>query len=136
MSYWVKYGASYVGSGKPYHPHEFYILTTLNGAFDGLSFDYLTAYIEQNVRTINGVTGGVREDRRHVAGESHRASLRPRRRSRREERQEGGRPEAAPPWHSVRGAFSDAVTRASRSVHRAGAALRSGSPSDPDDQDD
>ena len=59
VSYWVKYGASYVGSGKPYHPHEFYILTTLNGAFDGLSFDYLTAYIEQNVRTINGVTGGV-----------------------------------------------------------------------------
>jgi len=59
VSYWMKYSANYVGSGKPYHPHEFLILTNLNGDFDGPSFDYLTAYIEQNVRTINGVSGGI-----------------------------------------------------------------------------
>src|SRR4051812_39918859 len=28
VSYWVKYSSNYTGSNKPYHPHEFNILTT------------------------------------------------------------------------------------------------------------
>jgi hypothetical protein len=48
ISYWVKYSANWVGSGQPYHPHEFYVLSDLDGDYDGLSNDYLTLYIEQN----------------------------------------------------------------------------------------
>ncbi len=48
LSYWVKYSSNYTGSNQPYHPHEFYFLTNLNGDFDGLSWDYLTAYVEHN----------------------------------------------------------------------------------------
>jgi hypothetical protein len=51
VSYWVKYSANYVGSGKPYHPHEFYVLTNLDGDYSGLSYTKLTAYIEQNAGT-------------------------------------------------------------------------------------
>jgi len=48
ISYWVLHSANWVGSGETYHPHEFYILTNLNGDYDGLAFDYLTAYVEEN----------------------------------------------------------------------------------------
>ena len=48
VSYYVKYSANWQGSNLPYHPHEFYLLTNLNGAWDGLSDTYMTAYIEQN----------------------------------------------------------------------------------------
>jgi hypothetical protein len=48
VSYWVKYSANYVGSGQAYHPHEFYILSTLDGQWDGPSDSYLDIYIEQN----------------------------------------------------------------------------------------
>ena len=48
VSYWVKYSSNFVGSGKSYHPHEFLLLTNLNGDYDGLAFDYLTAYLESH----------------------------------------------------------------------------------------
>jgi hypothetical protein len=48
VSYWVKYSTNWVGSGQPYHPHEFVILSDLDGDWDGPSNNYLTAYIEQN----------------------------------------------------------------------------------------
>jgi len=48
VSYYVKYSANYVGSGQDYHPHEFYILSTMDGDYDGPSQNYLTLYIEQN----------------------------------------------------------------------------------------
>jgi hypothetical protein len=48
LSYWVKYSTNWVGSQKPYHPHEFHFLTTLDGDWSGLSFDHLTTYVEQN----------------------------------------------------------------------------------------
>jgi uncharacterized protein YjdB len=47
VSYWVKYSTNWVGSGQPYHPHEFVILSDLEADWDGLSNNYLTAYIEQ-----------------------------------------------------------------------------------------
>ena len=48
VSYWVKYSSNWVGSGHPYHPHEFLILSDQDGDWDGPSVDWLTAYIEQS----------------------------------------------------------------------------------------
>jgi uncharacterized protein YjdB len=48
VSYYVKYSTNWVGSGKAYHPHEFYILSSLDGDWDGLSENFLTTYIEEN----------------------------------------------------------------------------------------
>ncbi len=48
VSFWVKYGANWEGSNKPYHPHEFLILTNLDGDWTGPAYTHLTAYIEQN----------------------------------------------------------------------------------------
>ena len=51
VSFWVKYSSNYVGSGQAYHPHEFTILSNLDGDFDGPSSNYLNAYIEQNYQS-------------------------------------------------------------------------------------
>ena len=48
LSYYVKHSASWVGSGKPYHPHMFYFLTDQNDAYVGPAYTHLTAYIEEN----------------------------------------------------------------------------------------
>lgn len=48
VSFYVKYGSGYTGSNKPYHPHEFLLMTNKNGKYEGLAFTHLTAYIEQN----------------------------------------------------------------------------------------
>lgn len=48
VSYYVKYSTNWVGSNKPYHPHELYILSNLDGDWDGPSENYLDVYIEQN----------------------------------------------------------------------------------------
>jgi hypothetical protein len=37
-----------VGSGVAYHPHEFYILSTMDGDYDGPSQNFLDIYIEHN----------------------------------------------------------------------------------------
>src|SRR3989449_8148514 len=42
LSYWVKYSANWVGSGQPYHPHEFLFLTNEDGAYIGPSATHLT----------------------------------------------------------------------------------------------
>jgi hypothetical protein len=48
LSYWVKYSTNWVGSGVAYHPHEWNILTTEDGIYQGPADTYLTTYIEQN----------------------------------------------------------------------------------------
>lgn len=48
VSYWVKYSSNWEGSKKPYHPHEFLILTNMDGDWTGPAYTRLTAYIEQN----------------------------------------------------------------------------------------
>jgi len=48
ISYWVKHSSDWVGSGTTYHPHLIYLLTNLNGAYSGLAYTYLTAYVEEN----------------------------------------------------------------------------------------
>ncbi|HVX38570.1 MAG TPA: hypothetical protein VHB25_03270 [Gemmatimonadaceae bacterium] len=54
VRYWVKHSANWVGSGQPYHPHEFYLLTTEEDAYAGPSYTHLTIYIEENVRADGG----------------------------------------------------------------------------------
>ena len=48
ISYYVKYSANWVGSGHDYHPHEFYLMSTLDDDYGGPSNGYLVAYLEQN----------------------------------------------------------------------------------------
>lgn len=48
VAYDVKYSANWIGSGKPYHPHEFLIASTLEGDYDGPADSYLEVYLEQN----------------------------------------------------------------------------------------
>jgi hypothetical protein len=55
VSYWVKYSSNYAGSGRTYHPHEFYVLTNADPAFSGLAFNTLDLYIQQ----VFGSNGGV-----------------------------------------------------------------------------
>src|SRR5437762_12971848 len=48
LSYWVKYSANWVGSGQPYHPHEFLFLTNEDDAYIGPSATHLTTYVEHS----------------------------------------------------------------------------------------
>jgi uncharacterized protein YjdB len=48
VSYYVKYSPNWVGSGRPYHPHEFYVSSTLDGDWDGPGDSYLTVLVEHN----------------------------------------------------------------------------------------
>jgi hypothetical protein len=48
VAYYVKHSANWIGSNKPYHPHEFQILTNVDGDYTGPSETHLTVYIEEN----------------------------------------------------------------------------------------
>ncbi len=48
LSYWVKYSASWVGSGDPYHPHEFQFVTNEDGQYVGPAFTNLSVLVEHN----------------------------------------------------------------------------------------
>jgi hypothetical protein len=48
VSYWINHSANWTGSKKPYHPHEFYLLTNQNSPWAGPAWSRLTAYIEEN----------------------------------------------------------------------------------------
>jgi hypothetical protein len=47
LSYWVKYSDNWVGSAKPYHPHEFHFITNADDIYVGPANSHLTTYIEQ-----------------------------------------------------------------------------------------
>src|SRR2546426_641592 len=51
VSYWVKYSDNWVGSGHPYHPHEFQVMSDLDGDWDGPANGWLVAYIEHNYQS-------------------------------------------------------------------------------------
>lgn len=52
VRYYVKYSDGWQGSNKPYHPHEFYLLTTADDRWIGPGNTHFTAYIEQNGGTL------------------------------------------------------------------------------------
>jgi hypothetical protein len=55
VSYWVKYSSNWVGSGRPYHPHEFQIMSDQDGDYDGLASGWLVGYIENHYQNGAGV---------------------------------------------------------------------------------
>jgi len=67
LSYSIRYSANWVGSQKPYHPHEFHFLTTLDDDWTGLSFTHLTLYVEQTGGTpLVGIQDGKNVDQSNV----------------------------------------------------------------------
>jgi hypothetical protein len=48
ISYYVKYTSNWVGSGQLYHPHEIYVMSTLDGDYDGPSNAWMTLYLEHS----------------------------------------------------------------------------------------
>jgi len=48
VAYWVKYSTSWEGSNRPSHPHEIYLLTSLDGRWVNPARTHLTVYVEQN----------------------------------------------------------------------------------------
>jgi len=54
VSFWVRYSDNWVGSAHPYHPHEFQIMSDLDGDYDALANSWMEAYIEDNYQ--NGGT--------------------------------------------------------------------------------
>jgi hypothetical protein len=62
VSFYIKHSASWVGSGKPYHPHMFLLLTNQDTAYAGPAYSYLTGYIEE----IGGVPNIGIQDGRNI----------------------------------------------------------------------
>jgi hypothetical protein len=48
ISYNVKYTSNWVGSGQLYHPHEIYVMSTMDGDYDGPSDAWMTLYLEHS----------------------------------------------------------------------------------------
>ena len=73
VRYWVKYSDSWVGSGKPYHPHEFLLLTNADDPYVGPSRTHLTAYVEHNYQNggvaVLGIQDGENIDARRVGAD-------------------------------------------------------------------
>src|SRR3972149_7035938 len=46
ISFWVKFSANWIGSGKPYHPHFMHLVTNKNSAYVGPAWTHLTTYVE------------------------------------------------------------------------------------------
>lgn len=47
VGFYIKHSANWVGSGKPYHPHMFQLITNLDPDYVGPAYTYLTAYLEE-----------------------------------------------------------------------------------------
>jgi uncharacterized protein YjdB len=63
VSYYVKYSSNWVGSGKSYHPHEFHVMSTLDGDFDGLSNGNLVLYLEQSYQNGGRPRMGIQDNK-------------------------------------------------------------------------
>jgi len=48
LAYHVRYDEGWMGSGRPYHPHEFLLTTNVDSPFIGPARTHLTVYVEQN----------------------------------------------------------------------------------------
>jgi hypothetical protein len=66
FSYWVKYSDNWVGSGKPYHPHEFLFLTNLDVDYAGPASTFMTAYVEDNYGSGGAVAVLAIQDARNI----------------------------------------------------------------------
>src|SRR5207247_4211102 len=70
LSYWVKYSASWVGSGQLYQPHEFPLLTNEHKPYTGPQLTHLTTYVEHNYQNggipVLALQDGVNIDQSHI----------------------------------------------------------------------
>jgi hypothetical protein len=48
ISYNLKYTANWVGSNQLYHPHEIYVMSNMDGDYDGPSNAWMTLYLEHS----------------------------------------------------------------------------------------
>jgi hypothetical protein len=48
LAYYIKHSSNWVGSGRPYHPHMFMVLSNLDDPYSNLAYTHLTAYVEEN----------------------------------------------------------------------------------------
>lgn len=48
ISYNLKYTANWVGSNQLYHPHEIYVMSSMDGDYDGPSDAWMTLYLEHS----------------------------------------------------------------------------------------
>jgi hypothetical protein len=48
ISYNLKYTANWVGSNQLYHPHEIYVMSSMDGDYDGPSNAWMTLYLEHS----------------------------------------------------------------------------------------
>lgn len=55
LSYWVRYSANWQGSQQSSHPHEFYLLTNLDGPYVGPAGAVLEVLVEQNHNRQSGM---------------------------------------------------------------------------------
>ncbi len=46
LSFWIRHSADWIGSGKPYHPHQFHFVTNVDDDFVGPAGTHLTTYVE------------------------------------------------------------------------------------------
>lgn len=46
LSFWIRHSANWVGSGKPYHPHQFHFVTNEDDDYIGPAGTHLTTYVE------------------------------------------------------------------------------------------
>src|SRR5256714_1122575 len=51
ISFNVKYSANWVGSNQLYHPHEIYVMSTMDADYDGPSDAWMTLYVEHNYQS-------------------------------------------------------------------------------------
>lgn len=67
ISYWVKFGDGWVGSGRSYHPHEFHLLNNLEGKWTAPAYTRLTLYVEHvNGRPRVALQDGANVDNRCI----------------------------------------------------------------------
>jgi hypothetical protein len=66
LSYWVKYSSNWVGSGRPYHPHEFQFLTNKDDKWVGPSVTRLTTLVEHNYSSGGLVPSLQMQDSRNI----------------------------------------------------------------------
>jgi len=62
LSFYIKHSASWVGSGRAYHPHMFHFVTNLDPMYVGPAYTYLTTYIEE----LGGVPRLLIQDGRNI----------------------------------------------------------------------
>lgn len=70
ISFWIRFSSNWTGSNKSYHPHIIYLLTDLNGDYDGFYGTYTTGYIEERNNTWSmGIQDGLNINESYIGSD-------------------------------------------------------------------